>query len=115
MRKQRDIRLLQPVRGKKGEATNKSKTEETSWMGVDRDLFEELRSLRKQLAQERQVPPYVIFPDATLRELSSTRPSTLQKMRRVYGVGDVKLRDFGQRFLDLLINQCKVKNLPMDV
>jgi len=115
MRKERNVRLLQPLRPKKGEESKKSKTDAESWSGVDRSLFEELRSLRKQLAQQRQVPPYIIFADATLRELSKIRPSSLQKMRRIYGIGDTKLRDFGQLFLNVLLDQCKAKNLPMDV
>jgi ATP-dependent DNA helicase RecQ len=114
MRSERSVRLLKPVRGKKGEPTSKSKTETVSWSGVDRDLFEELRQLRKRLAQERQVPPYVIFPDATLRELASVRPSSLPRLRRIYGIGDAKLADFGQQFLDLLIEQCKSRGLEMD-
>jgi ATP-dependent DNA helicase RecQ len=114
MRAERSVRLLTPVRGKKGEPVNKSKTETVSWSGVDRDLFEELRQLRKQLAQERQVPPYVIFPDATLRELARVRPSSLIRMRRIYGIGDAKLADFGQTFLDSLVEQCKSRGLVMD-
>ena len=115
MRKECNVRLLQPVRGKKAEQPSRSKVDMDSWSGVDRDLFEEFRSLRKQLAQERQVPPYVIFPDATLRELSRIRPSNLERMRKIYGIGDAKLSDFGQRFLDLLATQCKARHLPMDV
>ena len=114
MRKTRSVRLLQPLRTQKGEETKKSKTDSESWSGVDRDLFEELRSLRKRLAQERQVPPYIIFADATLRELSRSRPSSLQKMRSIYGIGDTKLRDFGQLFLSLIIDHCKAKNLSMN-
>ncbi len=114
MRNQREVKLLQPMRAKKGEAAPKSKAEAISWNGVDRDLFEELRALRKQLAQERHVPPYVIFADATLRELSSRRPSKLERMRSIYGIGDAKLRDFGQRFLNLIIEHCQATNLPTD-
>ncbi len=115
MRNQRDIRLLQPVHSKKGEQPSKSKTDTESWQGVDRDLFEEFRALRKQLATERNVPPYIVFADATLRELARNRPSSLGKMRQIYGVGDSKLRDFGQKFLDLLIIHCKARNLTMDM
>ena len=78
------------------------------------ELFEALRALRKQLAHERQVPPYIIFTDATLRELSKNRPSSLLKMRSIYGIGDAKLRDFGKLFLALIVDYCKIKNLPMD-
>ncbi len=115
MRKERNVRLLQPLRQEKGEQSKKSKTESESWSGVDRELFEELRALRKQLAQERQVPPYIIFADATLRELSKSRPSSLLKMRNIYGIGDAKLRDFGKLFLNLLVEHCRTKSLPMDL
>jgi ATP-dependent DNA helicase RecQ len=115
MRKERNVRLLQPLRPEKGEQTKKSKADSESWNGVDRELFEELRALRKQLAHERQVPPYIIFTDATLRELSKSRPSSLLKMRGIYGIGDAKLRDFGKLFLNLLVEHCKTKNLSMNV
>jgi ATP-dependent DNA helicase RecQ len=101
MRKERAVRLLQPVRGKKGD--KKTKSAGAAPVGSpERDLFESLRSLRKDLAQERNVPPYVIFPDATLHELASSRPKTLTEMRKIHGVGDVKLANFGQQFLDAL-------------
>jgi ATP-dependent DNA helicase RecQ len=114
MRNQRTVRLLRPLTGQKDEQPSKSKSGTASWNGVDRDLFEELRALRKQLAQERQVPPYLIFPDATLRELASSRPSSLEKMRRIYGIGDAKLRDFGERFLSLIRLESSSRNLAMD-
>jgi ATP-dependent DNA helicase RecQ len=66
---------------------------------VDRDLFETQRRLRLDIAHELGKPPYVIFGDATLRELARVRPQSLERMRGVYGVGDAKLRDFGARFL----------------
>src|SRR5205823_11968769 len=97
MKGQRSVRLMQPVRRAKGEKAAKSKVDTTSWEGVDEELFEALRSQRRQLAEERQVPPYIIFSDATLRELARARPSTLEKMRLLYGIGDAKLRDFGAR------------------
>ena len=62
-------------------------------------LFEALRSLRRDLAVEAQVPPYVIFNDATLRELASVRPSTRAEMSAISGVGAKKLAAFGEAFL----------------
>ncbi len=61
----------------------------------DRQLFEALRAWRRSEAQERGVPPYVIFSDKTLRELSRARPSTLYELRGIYGIGDAKLEAFG--------------------
>src|SRR5437588_851505 len=78
-----------------------------AWDGVDRTLFEAMRRLRVELAGERQVPPYVIFSDATLRELARVRPSTPERMRLVSGVGDAKLRDFGGRFLKVIAEHCR--------
>jgi len=65
----------------------------------DPDLFAALRALRKQLADERDVPAYVIFSDATLREMARAVPRTAAQMRAIGGVGDKKLVDFGARFL----------------
>jgi ATP-dependent DNA helicase RecQ len=102
MRGRRPVRLVQLVRRKRGQKPQRSRTEALSWEGVDRELFEALRRLRRELASERQVPPYVIFGDVTLRELARLRPTTPERMRCVYGVGDAKLRDFGPRFLQVI-------------
>jgi ATP-dependent DNA helicase RecQ len=114
MRGQRTVRLMQPVRRKKGERPEKSKADAVSWEGVDRELFEAMRGLRRQLAEERQWQPYMVFSDATLRELARMRPSTLEKMRPVYGVGDTKLRDFGGQFLKVITEHCRQRNLSVD-
>jgi ATP-dependent DNA helicase RecQ len=110
MRKQRPVRLVQPARREQ----KKSRADTASWEGVDRDLFEALRELRRRLAEERQVPPYIIFNDSTLRQLAAVRPSSLERMRLVSGVGDTKLRDFGARFLQVLDDHCREYGLPRD-
>ncbi|MEO6835132.1 MAG: DNA helicase RecQ [Candidatus Tumulicola sp.] len=63
------------------------------------DLFEELRRLRKRFADDQGVPPYVVFSDATLRELASRKPATLGAFRGISGVGDVKLERYGESFV----------------
>ena len=65
-------------------------------------LFEELRACRRTLAKELGVPPYVIFHDATLREMSAARPPTLRALGQISGVGTRKLEEYGQAFLDVL-------------
>ncbi len=115
MRGERAVRLVQLVRRKKGEKPQKSQAAAASWEGVDQALFDALRNLRKELASERQVPPYVIFSDATLRELATVRPTALEKMRAVYGVGDAKLRDFGARFLAVIVKHCSEHGVAADV
>ena len=114
MRGERTVRLIQMARRQKGERPEKSKAEEISWEGVDKGLFELLRQRRRELATERNVPSYVIFSDTTLRDLARVRPSTLEKMRHIYGIGDNKLRDFGQTFLKLITDYAQQHQLPLD-
>jgi ATP-dependent DNA helicase RecQ len=70
---------------------------------IDRELFEALRRLRRALAEERGVPPYVIFGDATLRELARLRPTTRSAFLAVKGVGEWKCDEFGPRFLGAIV------------
>ncbi|MCY1240024.1 ATP-dependent DNA helicase RecQ [compost metagenome] len=65
-------------------------------------MWEALRTLRRKLAQEHSVPPYVIFPDATLLEMLRSQPRSLSDMAQVSGVGARKLERYGQAFLDVL-------------
>lgn len=65
-------------------------------------LFERLRALRKKLAAERGVPPYVIFGDATLLEMSRKRPTNEMELLDINGVGAVKLQRHGAAFLQLI-------------
>ena len=68
----------------------------------DAALFEALRACRKQLADDAEVPPYVVFHDQTLRELARLRPASLAAMLEVHGVGQAKLERYGEAFLELL-------------
>jgi ATP-dependent DNA helicase RecQ len=114
MRGQRVVRLVQLARRQMDEAPVKSRAEQISWEGVDHGLFEELRVLRRELAVQRGVQPYLIFNDKTLRDLARVRPSTLERMRELYGVGEAKLRDFGPRFLALVADYSKNHGLKLD-
>jgi ATP-dependent DNA helicase RecQ len=71
----------------------------------DEALFEALRTLRKRLADEAGVPPYIVFGDATLVEMSRARPSSEAELLAVNGVGEVKLQRYGQAFLDVIAGQ----------
>jgi ATP-dependent DNA helicase RecQ len=115
MRGQRQVRLVQLVRRKKGERPEKARVETISWEGVPREVFEALRRLRRDLARDRQVSPFIIFTDNTLREMARMRPSTLERMRLIPGVGDKRLRDFGALFLAVIADQCRLRELPFDV
>ncbi|RDB63228.1 ATP-dependent DNA helicase RecQ [Gordonibacter sp. 28C] len=66
---------------------------------VDPELFERLRALRKRLADEAEVPPYIVFSDATLRDMCAKRPTTEDEFLDVSGVGATKLARYGEAFL----------------
>ena len=75
-------------------------------MELDTDdlrLFESLRSLRKKLAKKTGVPPYVIFGDAALVEMSKLRPQNEVEFLGINGVGQVKLERYGGEFLDVIV------------
>lgn len=71
-------------------------------LAYDEDLFQQLRTLRKQLADEKQVPPFVIFGDATLLEMAARRPRNAGELAQISGVGAHKLGCYGPAFLQVL-------------
>ena len=89
-------RLLKPARVARA---RKSRAHDDSWEGVDRDLFERLRELRRELADEKSVPAYVVFGDASLRDMARQRPATPAEFLEVHGVGQKKAADYGEVFL----------------
>lgn len=64
----------------------------------DETLFEMLKSLRKQIAKERGLPPYVIFQDPSLEEMATTYPTTIEELEGVIGIGKGKAAKFGEEF-----------------
>jgi ATP-dependent DNA helicase RecQ len=96
LRGEEQVRLVQIARK---ERRRKSKSESESWVGVDEALFESLRKFRRELAAARGVPPYIILGDRSLREVARLRPQSLAQLREVYGIGDKKLADLGERIL----------------
>ena len=70
----------------------------------DEALFERLRGLRRKLADERNVPAYVIFSDVSVREMARNYPTTATEFRRIPGVGEQKLKDFAEAFLSEIKN-----------
>ena len=74
-------------------------------MGLDAmeaSLFERLRQHRLELSRQLEVPPYTIFHDSTLVEMSQLKPQTLSQMAMISGVGQKKLEKWGQGFLDVI-------------
>lgn len=69
----------------------------------DQPLWDALKAMRTHFAKTQKVPAYIIFNDATLRYLAAKKPTTLQQFRQAPGVGAVKLKRYGQAFLDVII------------
>jgi ATP-dependent DNA helicase RecQ len=111
LRNQRDVRLLKVVK----KAARRAREEIDSMEGVDEELMEVIRSWRRSRAEARGMPPFTIFHDSTLRELCRVRPSSLEALRLITGIGDTKLRDFGAELVALLRSHCGAKGLSMDV
>ncbi len=110
MRGQRQVRLIQP----KEESLTATSADQDGWAGVDRGLFESLRALRRDVAERRSVPAFVIFSDNTLRHMARLRPSSLTGLSRLLGVGEQKLADFGAQFVHEIVDHCKKQHLSMD-
>ncbi|MGD8428050.1 MAG: DNA helicase RecQ [Balneolaceae bacterium] len=77
----------------------------------DKDLFERLRTRRKEMADEQDVPPYTIFPDTTLMEMAYYFPQTKDNLLPIYGVGSVKLKKYGDTFLKIIQKYCEENDI----
>jgi ATP-dependent DNA helicase RecQ len=108
LRGQRPVRLLQPKT-----KVAKTRFDRESWEAVDPGLFESLRRLRREIADQRGVPAYVVFSDATLRDMARLRPGSSAAFLGVRGVGERKLADLGRRFLDHIASYCRANGLPL--
>ncbi len=95
------LRSSSPRRGRSAPRSITTR-EARSGREFDQDLFDRLRALRRELAEERQVPAYVVFNDATLVEMATERPRTLGELSQISGVGPTKLSRYGEVVLALL-------------
>ncbi len=93
------LREVTETASKRRKRTNRVVIEQTN-----QPLFERLRRLRKTLAEENGVPPYVIFHDKTLHEMAAVQPLELAQMAELGGVGEKKLERFGKAFLNEIEN-----------
>jgi len=107
MRGDRRVQLVRPP----SQPVKKTRAGEVSWEGVDEELFEHLRSVRREIAEEQHVPAFVVFGDRTLRELAAHRPTTEDGFRKIHGVGDAKWSKYGERFLREIESHCESQNL----
>ncbi len=106
--------LLQPA-SLEEPSKDRRTVDPASWEGVDRDLFELLRELRREIAIEQSVPAYIVFGDAVLRDMARRRPSSLVEFLQVQGVGQKKCEDYGERFLECVATYCTENDIAMNV
>jgi ATP-dependent DNA helicase RecQ len=93
LKHRRTVQLAKPI------ATPAKQAHQAGEIACDEALFERLRALRKRLANERDVPSYIIFSDVALRQMARNYPQSEQEFARISGVGEKKLREFGTVFL----------------
>jgi ATP-dependent DNA helicase RecQ len=108
MRRQRPVSIAVPVVQKliwEGDSEQAAEVE---------ILLQKLRVLRKQLADEQSVPPYVIFPDSTLKLMAQVKPKTLTEFGKLSGVGSHKLAQYGEKFINEIRAYCQEPGLEQN-
>jgi ATP-dependent DNA helicase RecQ len=95
LRQRKPIVLTQPMTAPE----EKERAPRSGEIACDEELFERLRQLRKRLADERNVPAYIVFSDVSLRQMARNYPGDGEQLARINGVGEKKLREFGEVFL----------------
>lgn len=102
LRDRRQIRLTKPITPNTEATRTPSRALDRGDIVCDEELFNALRALRRTLADERNVPAYVIFSDVTLRLMAREQPSTLELMSSISGIGQKKLSEFGETFISAI-------------
>lgn len=92
-----------------GNAASRTSTEVEN--RYDENLFHKLRKIRKEMASEQDVPPYVIFPDTTLMEMSFYFPQSPETLGSIYGVGESKQKKYGPEFLSAIKAYCEENDI----
>jgi ATP-dependent DNA helicase RecQ len=111
----RQVRLVEPksltrAKGRRPDVSG----DDAPMSDVESRLFESLRVLRRSIADERGVPPYVVFPDTVLDELSRVRPGSMQTLLTVRGIGSRKSEEFGSKVLAHIRDFCDREGLALD-
>jgi ATP-dependent DNA helicase RecQ len=79
-----------------------AKKKVTYFDDYDVDMYDKLRDLRTQIATQKGIPPYIVFSDKTLKDLSNKQPQNKQEMLDIHGIGEVKFERYGEAFLELM-------------
>jgi ATP-dependent DNA helicase RecQ len=97
-------KLAEPLIAQKKDKSKKKSNRKKNEILKDYDLklFELLRLKRKELAEEKSVPAYIIFGDKTLKEMAKTRPITQEEFATISGVGQAKLKQYGKVFTKII-------------
>ncbi len=82
--------------------SNSDKEEVQAAGGLDQNLFNQLKELRKKVAKKHGIPPYTVFMDPSLEDMTVQYPITIEEMGKIYGVGDGKAKKFGKDFVDFI-------------
>jgi ATP-dependent DNA helicase RecQ len=107
LKERKRIMLTKPVRAPKLE------TRRPGEISCDENLFERLRQLRKRLADDRDVPAYIVFSDVSLRQMARLYPVNDREFARISGVGEKKLTEFGRSFLEEISNYLQTNSRQM--
>lgn len=102
IKSKRTLLMKQPKRAKPTVIVAKAKA--AAPIAENPELFAILKELRKKLAATQSVPAYVVFPDATLREMSAKQPTTLNEFLKISGVGELKAKRYADKFIKAIID-----------
>ncbi len=105
LRSEQTLSLAVP-RIRQSAATARASRKVTRITNYDKKLFAILRNLRKQIADEAELPPYIVFSDATLTEMAALMPTDDEQMLAINGVGRTKLERYGRQFAAAIRNYC---------
>ncbi len=106
------LELTKPRNIVKAEKKAKKVKTKLQNLDYDKNLFEELRQLRKQISSENNVPPYIVFSDASLAEMAAFNPQDKTAFLAINGVGERKLESYGDQFLKLITNYSAKEAAP---
>ncbi|MCP4124805.1 MAG: DNA helicase RecQ [Bacteroidetes bacterium] len=98
------VRLVSPDTIKERQKRQKEKPKRTANVSMaDEDLYNKLRDLRQEIANRMGKPPFVVFSNATLTDMTAIKPTNIQELLEVHGVGEHKAKKFGKRFMEAIM------------
>ena len=110
LRQRQTLTLARPADERRPSPSNRP----TDPVVFDAKLFEQLRALRRQLAEERNVPPYVVFGDVSLRQMAAIYPQDEDEFSDIRGVGRLKLQEYGSKFTSVIRDYVKANNITIN-